>query len=179
MSDLLKGIGLIRFANAIRPTKRAAPCSMICRRGPRYISNRGAGWRRTQKNRRWPLSTVARCAQPPESASRAGYDGAKRKRRLKLHMAVDTLRHLLALYVTPANVGDRAEPRLSHPPENLVRRFADLSGRATAVLGVDDDAGRRAAGGWGIIVRIPTQSGRGFRFDAGQRSEMKPATIPN
>ncbi|MBM3552362.1 MAG: recombinase family protein [Alphaproteobacteria bacterium] len=28
-------------------------------------------------------------------------------------------------------------------------------------------------------VRIPTQSGRGFRFDAGRRSEMKPATIPN
>jgi hypothetical protein len=28
-------------------------------------------------------------------------------------------------------------------------------------------------------VRIPTQSGRGFRFDVGWRSEMKPATIPN
>ena len=28
-------------------------------------------------------------------------------------------------------------------------------------------------------VRIPTQSGRGFRFDVGRRSEMKPATIPN
>jgi hypothetical protein len=27
-------------------------------------------------------------------------------------------------------------------------------------------------------VRIPTQSGHRFRFDAGHRSEMKPAVIP-
>jgi len=45
----------------------------------------------------------------PESGTRAGYDGAKRKRGSKLHMAVDTLGHLLALHVTPANVDDRAE----------------------------------------------------------------------
>src|SRR5580698_2982390 len=45
----------------------------------------------------------------PESGPRAGYDGAKRKRGSKLHMAVDTLGHLLALHVTPANVDDRAE----------------------------------------------------------------------
>ena len=45
----------------------------------------------------------------PESGQRAGYDGAKRKRGSKLHMAVDTLGHLLAMHVTPANVDDRAE----------------------------------------------------------------------
>jgi transposase len=44
----------------------------------------------------------------PESGGRAGYDGAKRKRGSKLHLAVDTLGHLLALYVTPADVQDRA-----------------------------------------------------------------------
>ncbi len=44
----------------------------------------------------------------PESAPRAGYDGAKRKRGSKVHLAIDTLGHLLALHVTPANVGDRA-----------------------------------------------------------------------
>jgi transposase len=44
----------------------------------------------------------------PESGPRAGYDGAKRKRGSKLHIAVDTLGHLLALRVTPANVDDRA-----------------------------------------------------------------------
>ena len=45
----------------------------------------------------------------PESGARAGYDGAKRKRGSKLHLAVDTLGHLLALHVTPANTDDRAE----------------------------------------------------------------------
>ena len=43
----------------------------------------------------------------PESGERAGYDGAKRKKGSKLHMAVDTLGHLLALHVTPANADDR------------------------------------------------------------------------
>jgi hypothetical protein len=27
-------------------------------------------------------------------------------------------------------------------------------------------------------VRIPTHSGQAYRFDAGHRSEMKPATVP-
>lgn len=37
----------------------------------------------------------------PESGIRAGYGGAKRERRLKVHMAVDTVGHLLALHVRP------------------------------------------------------------------------------
>ena len=45
----------------------------------------------------------------PESGTRAGYDGAKRKRGSKVHMAVDTLGHLLALHVTPANVQERTQ----------------------------------------------------------------------
>jgi hypothetical protein len=28
------------------------------------------------------------------------------------------------------------------------------------------------------FVQIPTEAGRGFRFDVGQRSDLKPATIP-
>lgn len=43
----------------------------------------------------------------PESGTRAGYDGAQRKRGSKGHMAVNTLGHLLALHVTPANVQER------------------------------------------------------------------------
>jgi transposase len=48
----------------------------------------------------------------PESGSRAGYDGHKRKKGSKVHkvhMAVDTLGHLLALLVTPANEQERAQ----------------------------------------------------------------------
>src|SRR6266536_663349 len=45
----------------------------------------------------------------PESGHRAGYDGAKRRKGSKVHLAVDTLGHLLALHVTPANEQDRAQ----------------------------------------------------------------------
>lgn len=45
----------------------------------------------------------------PESGARAGWDGAKRRKGSKVHLAVDTLGHLLALHVTPANDGDRAQ----------------------------------------------------------------------
>jgi transposase len=45
----------------------------------------------------------------PESGQRAGYDGHKRKKGSKVHLAVDTLGHLLALLVTPANEQDRAQ----------------------------------------------------------------------
>jgi len=39
----------------------------------------------------------------PESGHRAGYDGHKRTRGSKVHAAVNTLGHLLAVRVTPAN----------------------------------------------------------------------------
>src|SRR5882672_1725186 len=45
----------------------------------------------------------------PESGDRAGYDGAKRKKGSKVHMAVDTLGYLLSLHVTAANEQDRAQ----------------------------------------------------------------------
>jgi len=45
----------------------------------------------------------------PESGERAGYDGAKRKNGSKVQLAVDTLGHLLALFVTPADEQDRAQ----------------------------------------------------------------------
>lgn len=44
-----------------------------------------------------------------ESGNRAGYDGAKRRKGSKMHMAVDTLGDLLALHVTPANDQDRTQ----------------------------------------------------------------------
>src|SRR5204862_3808705 len=45
----------------------------------------------------------------PESGERAGYDGYKRKKGSKVHAAVDTLGHLLALKVTAANEQERAQ----------------------------------------------------------------------
>lgn len=43
----------------------------------------------------------------PESGARAGYDGYKRRNGSKVHVAVDTLGHLLALVVTPASDQER------------------------------------------------------------------------
>ncbi len=43
----------------------------------------------------------------PESGRRAGYDGHKRRKGSKVHMAVDTLGLLLALRVTAANAQER------------------------------------------------------------------------
>ncbi len=45
----------------------------------------------------------------PESGARAGYDGAKRRKGSKVHVAVDTLGQLLALLVTPASEQDREQ----------------------------------------------------------------------
>jgi len=67
----------------------------------------------------------------PESGHRAGYDGAKRKRGSKVHMAVDTLGHLLALHVTPADEQDRAQVA------QLTAQVQDVTGEAIEVAFVD------------------------------------------
>jgi len=45
----------------------------------------------------------------PESGARAGFDGHKKRKGSKVHAAVDTLGHVLALKVTAANEQDRAQ----------------------------------------------------------------------
>lgn len=45
----------------------------------------------------------------PESGSRAGYDGGKRKKGSKVHAAVDTLGNLLALTITAGNEQERSQ----------------------------------------------------------------------
>jgi transposase len=45
----------------------------------------------------------------PESGGRAGFDGHKKRNGSKVHIAVDTLGHLLAIKVTAANEQDRAQ----------------------------------------------------------------------
>lgn len=45
----------------------------------------------------------------PESGGRAGYDGYKHRKGSKVHIAVDTLGHLLAVRVTAASQQERAQ----------------------------------------------------------------------
>src|SRR5258708_3699101 len=79
--------------------------------GVRWLVRTGAPWRYLPTN--FPPSAVifdGRTLQStPESGARAGYDGHKRKRGSKTHLAVDTLGNLLALVVTPANEQERAQ----------------------------------------------------------------------
>jgi len=98
----------------------------------------------------------------PESGSRAGYDGAKRKRGSKLHLAVDTLGHLLALHVTPANVDDRAEVG------RLADAIQEATGESVTLAYVDQGytgrAPAEAAKEQGIaleVVKLP-EAKRGF-----------------
>lgn len=52
---------------------------------------------------------VRSCTTATRTPTRGGYDGAKRKKGSKVHAAVDTLGHLLALHISPANEDDRQE----------------------------------------------------------------------
>jgi transposase len=67
----------------------------------------------------------------PESGGRAGYDGAKKKNGSKVHMAVDTLGHLLALTVTAANEQERAQVA------ELTARLQEVTGGTVEVAFVD------------------------------------------
>jgi transposase len=64
----------------------------------------------------------------PESGARAGYDGAKRRKGSKVHAAVDTLGHLLALHVTAASEQDRAQiDRLAEDVQRITGRSIELA----------------------------------------------------
>ena len=69
----------------------------------------------------------------PESGARAGYDGAKRRKGSKLHAAVDTLGHLLALHATPADAQDRAQV------ERLAAAVQEATGETVEVAFVDQN----------------------------------------
>ena len=88
----------------------------------------------------------------PESGARAGYDGAKRRRGSKVHMAVDTLGHLLALHVTPANVGDREEVG------RLAAAVQDVTGESVTLAYVDQgytgEQAAEAARTEGIVLQV-------------------------
>jgi transposase len=97
-----------------------------------------------------------------ESGGRAGYDGAKRRRGSKVHMAVDTLGQLLALRVTPANEDDRAQVG------EVVQAVQALTGDKVELAYVDQgytgEAAAAAAAEHGVkleVVKLP-QAKRGF-----------------
>ena len=98
----------------------------------------------------------------PESGQRAGYDGGKRRKGSKTHMAVDTLGLLLTLHVTAADEQDRAQVG------QLARDVQAVTGETVEVAFVDQgytgETAEQAAAQHGIrleVVKLP-EAKRGF-----------------
>ena len=98
----------------------------------------------------------------PESGARAGDDGAKRRKGTKVHIAVDTLGHWLALPVTRADEQDRAQVG------ELAAQVQEVTGESVELASVDPgytgETAAPAAEQHGIaleVVKRPTAK-RGF-----------------
>lgn len=98
----------------------------------------------------------------PESGHRAGWDGAKRRKGTKVHLAVDTLGQVLAVHVTSAKEQDRAQVA------ELAQLVQEETGESVTLASVDagytGQVPREAAAEHGIaleVVSLP-QVKRGF-----------------
>jgi transposase len=93
----------------------------------------------------------------PESGARSGFDGYKKRKGSKVHLAVDTLGQLLAVLVTPANEQDRAQVAA------LAEQIQEVTGQSVEVAFVDQGytgpQPAEAAEQYGIrlaVVKLPT-----------------------
>ncbi len=98
----------------------------------------------------------------PESGPRAGYDGAKRKKGSKVHIAVDTLGNLLALKVTAANEQERQQVA------DLAAQVQEVTGKTVEVAFVDQgytgEQAAQQAQAYGIQLEVVkhTEAKKGF-----------------
>src|SRR4051794_31048625 len=97
-----------------------------------------------------------------ESGPRAGYDGYERRRGSKVHMAVDTMGHLLALHVTPADEQERDQVAV------LAEAVQEVTGGSVELAYVDqgytgtEPAAEAAARGIRLeVVKLP-EAKKGF-----------------
>jgi transposase len=98
----------------------------------------------------------------PESGPRSGYDGYKRKKGSKVHMAVDTLGHLLALHVTPADAQDRAQVEaLAEAVQAATGESVELAYADQGYTGGDAAVAAAAHGIRLEVVKLP-RARRGF-----------------
>src|SRR3954452_1521998 len=143
-------------------TRRCGGCGRAASRCWRTTCGRCCAWRRGAGRSLPPPSwTAGPCAARPRAA-RAGWDGHKRTRGSKLHLAVDTLGHLLALHVTAASENDRAAVA------ELAEAVQDATGENVTLAYVDQGyTGERpaeAARAHGIVLEVvaPPAAKRGF-----------------
>lgn len=97
-----------------------------------------------------------------ESGTRAGYDGYKRRKGSKVHMAVDTLGNLIDLTVTPANEQERSQVKaLCEAVQQATGETVEL---AWADQGYTGEQAKQDAAASGIdlqVVKLP-EAKQGF-----------------
>ena len=116
--------------------------------------------RRRAADRPAPASAALLAARPlqstAESGARAGYDGHQRRTGSKTPAAVDTLGHLLAVVVTPANEQERAQvAALAAQVQEVTGEHVEL---AYVDAGYTGDAPAEAAAAHGMrlaVVKLP------------------------
>jgi transposase len=98
----------------------------------------------------------------PESGGRAGYDGHKRRKGSKVHLAVDTPGQLLAVMVTPANEQDRAQVgELAERVQEATSGTVEVAFVDQGYTGEQPAADAQAHGIRLEVVKLPTAK-RGF-----------------
>jgi transposase len=101
----------------------------------------------------------------PESGFRGGYDGHKGKKGSKIHAAVDTLGHLLALRVSPANEDDRREvDKLSEEIQQATGESVELAYVSSRDQGYTGEKASGSAAEHGIQLEVVKhqEAKRGF-----------------
>jgi transposase len=102
----------------------------------------------------------------PESGGRAAWDRHKRVRRSKLHRAVDTLGHLLALHVTPTNADARsAVSALAEAVQDATGESVDL---AYIDQGYTGERPAQAIAAHGIALKVVKLAGTSPAGSAGR-----------
>jgi transposase len=98
----------------------------------------------------------------PESGDRAGYDGYKRKKGSKIHIAVDTLGLLLAAHVTPANEQERAQVKeLSEAVQAATQQSVEVAFVDQGYTGDNPKNDAKEAGIELIVVKL-SEAKKGF-----------------
>jgi transposase len=98
----------------------------------------------------------------PESGERAGYDGYKRKKGSKVHIAVDTLGYLLTLKVTPANEQERAQVKeLAAQVQEVTQQSVKVAFVDQGYTGDQPEQDAKASGIELIVVKL-AEAKKGF-----------------
>ncbi len=98
----------------------------------------------------------------PESGERAGYDGYKRKKGSKVHIAVDTLGYLLAVKVTPANEQERTQVKeLAAEVQEVTQQSVKVAFVDQGYTGEQPAEDARASGIELVVVKL-AEAKKGF-----------------